>query len=437
MPITKIDISAAPFAELDDGLAKHYRSAFAMVTTLFFVWGFLTSLNDILIPHLKAIFNLNYAESMLVQFAFFSSYAAFGIPSGKIVERIGYQRTMVVGLLTMALGAVLFIPAANMPSFALFLGALIVLAAGITALQVAANPYVTVLGSPQMASSRLNLTQAFNSLGTTIGPPLAGWLILRGAEKTVQNTDKMTPSLLHVYRIQQAATVKSPYLMIALALVMLALAIRLYKFPRLGTTKGFRPGEVGERHHSIWRYRHVVLGAITIFVYVGGEVSIGSFLINYFSQPYIAGLTAPTAANLVTFYWGGAMVGRFIGSAVLQKVKTGTLLSLCALTSTLLIAISMLSTGRLAMWSILFVGFFNSIMFPSIFTLGIAEMGPQTGEASGLLVTAIVGGAIIPEIQGVLADHIGIHYAFIIPVICYLFVAYYGLKGAQIIQPAS
>jgi len=212
-------------AELGRESERRYRSAFAMVTTLFFVWGFLTSLNDILIPHLKVIFDLNYAEAMLVQFAFFSSYAAFGIPSGKIVEWIGYQRTMVIGLLTMALGAVLFIPAANMPSFPLFLAALIVLAAGITALQVAANPYVTVLGPPQTASSRLNLTQAFNSLGTTVGPPLAGWLILRSAEKTVENTASMTPTLLHAYRIQQAATVKSPYLMITLALVVLALAI--------------------------------------------------------------------------------------------------------------------------------------------------------------------------------------------------------------------
>jgi MFS transporter, FHS family, L-fucose permease len=414
-----------------------YRSAFAMVTTLFFMWGFLTSLNDILIPHLKAIFDLNYAQALLIQFAFFSSYAAFGVPSGKVVEWIGYQRTMVVGLSTMGLGALLFIPAANLPSFPLFLTALIILAAGITALQVAANPYVSVLGPPQTASSRLNLTQAFNSLGTTIGPPLGGWLILRGAEKTVENTTAMSAATLHAYRIQQAATVKFPYLAITLALVVLALAIALYKFPRLDTTKDFRPMKDGGRKQSMWRYPHVVLGAVAIFVYVGAEVSIGSFLINYFGQSYIAGMSALVAANYVLFYWGGAMSGRFIGSLVLQKVKAGTLLSICAVIAMLLVTTSILTTGHIAMWSILLVGLFNSIMFPSIFTLGIAEMGPLTGEASGLLVTAIVGGAIIPEIQGVLADKIGIHHAFFIPVLCYLFIAYYGWKGSRVILPAD
>ena len=406
-----------------------------MVTTLFFVWGFLTSLNDILIPRLKDIFDLNYAGALLIQFAFFSAYAAFGLAAGKVVEWIGYQRTMVAGLLTMGLGAIMFIPAANMPSFPLFLTALIVLAAGITALQVAANPYVTVLGQPQTASSRLNLTQAFNSLGTTIGPPLGGWLILRGAG-ALANVQTMSPAAKHAYRLQQAATIKFPYLAITLALVVLALAIAFYKFPRLDTTKDYRPTKAGEKGFGIWRYPHVILGAVAIFVYVGAEVSIGSFLINYFNQPYIAGLTALAAAGFVPFYWGGAMVGRFIGSAILQKVKTGTLLAICAVVAMVLVVISMLTLGHAAMWSILAVGLFNSIMFPSIFTLGIAEMGPLTGEASGLLVTAIVGGAIIPEIQGVLADKIGIHHAFIIPVICYLFIAYYGWRGSRIIQPA-
>jgi FHS family L-fucose permease-like MFS transporter len=408
-----------------------------MVTTLFFVWGFLTSLNDILIPHLRAIFDLNYAEAMLVQFAFFSSYAVFGFPSGKVVEWIGYQRTMVLGLFTMALGAVLFIPAANLPSFPLFLAALIVLAAGITTLQVAANPYVTVLGAAETASSRLNLTQAFNSLGTTIGPPLGGWLILRGAEKTLADTNKMAPAALHAYRIQQAATVKFPYLAITLALVLLGLAIWFYKFPRLDVTQDYRPSKDGGKGYGIWHHPHVVLGAVAIFLYVGAEVSIGSFLINYFNQSYIAGLSALAAANFVPFYWGGAMVGRFVGSAILQRIKTGLLLAICAVVAMLLVLTSMLSFGHLAMWSILLVGLFNSVMFPCIFTLGVAEMGPLTGEASGLLVTAIVGGALIPEAQGVLADHIGIHHAFIVPVFCYAFIVYYGLKGSRVIVPSE
>src|SRR5271170_7924424 len=233
MAITNVSSSTKITAVPSGGTS--YRSAFAMVTTLFFMWGFLTSLNDILIPHLKAIFDLNYTRVTLIQFVFFFAYAIFGFPAGKVVEWIGYQRTMVAGLLTMAVGALLFIPAASLASFPLFLGALIILGAGMAALQVAANPYVSVLGPPETASSRLNLSQAFNSLGTTIGPPLGGWLILKGAEKTVENTDNMSKAALHAYRIQQAATVKFPYLAITLALVVLALAIAFYKFPRLDT----------------------------------------------------------------------------------------------------------------------------------------------------------------------------------------------------------
>jgi MFS transporter, FHS family, L-fucose permease len=457
MAITNVSSSARAVAA--PGGSTSYKSAFAMVTTLFFMWGFLTSLNDILIPHFKDIFELNYSQAANIQLAFFFAYAIFGFPAGKIVEWIGYQRTMVGGLFTMALGALLFIPAANLPSFALFLVALIILGAGMSALQVAANPYVAVLGPPQTASSRLNLSQAFNSLGTTIGPPLGGYLILRGATNVIENTSSMTAAALRSYQQQQAASVKFPYFIFALALVLLGLAIALYKFPRIETTKDFRPIKGGGKQHSIWRYPHVVLGAVAIFVYVGAEVSIGSFLINYFRLPYIAALTALAGSAYVAFYWGGAMVGRFIGSAVLQKVKTGTLLTLCALVAVTLVLISMNTTFTAGvvttlplhflrwhwtlliphswpMWSILAVGLFNSIMFPSIFTLGIAEMGPLTGEASGLLVIAIVGGALIPKLQANLIDHIGIQHAFIVPVLCYLYIAYYGLKGSKIILPS-
>jgi FHS family L-fucose permease-like MFS transporter len=411
------------------------KSAMAMVTTLFFMWGFLTSLNDILIPHLKSIFSLNYAEAMLVQFAFFSSYAIFALPSGKIIEWIGYQRTMVVGLFTMGVGAVLFIPAASAPSFPLFLSALIVLAAGITVLQVAANPYVSILGPPETASSRLNLTQAFNSLGTTIAPWFGGWLILKEAT-AVLDIKTLSNGQLHAYRVQQASTVKMPYLAIALALAVLALTIALYHFPRIDTTKEFRRPKPGEHPHTIWNYPHVILGAIAIFVYVGAEVSIGSFLVNYFNQPDIGGLSVRAAADLVPFYWGGAMIGRFIGSAVLQKVRPGYLLGLCAIVALLLVITSMATFGHFAMWSILLVGLFNSIMFPTIFTLGIAELGPLTGKASGLLVAAIVGGAIIPLAEGALADRIGIHHAFILPVLCYCYIAFYGFRGSRVVSPA-
>ncbi|MFP5228267.1 MAG: sugar MFS transporter [Acidobacteriota bacterium] len=435
------------------GEGTSYRSALSMVTTLFFMWGFLTSLNDILIPHLQSIFELNYAKSMLVQFAFFSTYALLAIPSGWIVERLGYKQTMVLGLITAGVGAILFVPAAKVASYPLFLGALIVLAAGITALQVSANPYVTVLGPARTASSRLNLTQAFNSLGTVVGPIFGAFAILRTAGK-VQDITKLSGAALQSYRAEQASTVNIPYLGIALALVLLGLAIALYKFPRIETTKNYRPSELHKQKGSIWRHPHVVFGAFAIFVYVGAEVSIGSFLIKYFSRPEIGGLAtamggssthAASAALLrflmkalgswVPIYWGGLMVGRFIGSGLQQKVNPGRMLSLFALCSGGLVIVSMVTDSSFAVWSILLVGLFNSIQFPTIFTLGVAEMGPLTGEASGLLITAIVGGAIIPELQGLLADRIGIHHAFVLPVLCYLFIAWYGVRGSLVKEP--
>jgi MFS transporter, FHS family, L-fucose permease len=403
-------------------------AAMAMVTTLFFFWGFVTVLNDILVPHLKSIFDLNYAKVMLIQFAFFSAYFIFSIPSAKIVDAIGYKKTMVTGLFTMGVGALLFIPAASAASFPLFLVALMTLAAGITALQVAANPYVAVLGPPQTASSRLNLTQAFNSLGTTIGPYLGGLLILNANFKGTGETRQMSADVLQAYRVQEASSVKLPYLVIGLALIIFGIIIAMFKLPAI-------PGAV--RHEgsgvkaSLWKYRQLIFGMIGIFVYVGAEVSIGSFLINYFGQSEIGSLPEFAAAKYVTYYWGGAMVGRFIGSAILQKVKTGTVLAIAAITACALVCISMLTTGHVAMWSIIAVGLFNSIMFPSIFTLGIAELGPLTGDGSGMLVMAIVGGAILPVLQGALADRIGIHHAFIIPAVCYLYILYYALWGSR------
>ena len=403
-------------------------AAMSMVTALFFFWGFVTVLNDILVPHLKSVFDLNYAQVMLIQFAFFSAYFIFSIPSSKVVDAIGYKKTMVAGLMTMGVGALLFIPAASVASFPLFLGALIILAAGITALQVAANPYVAVLGPPETASSRLNLTQAFNSLGTTIGPYIGGFFILNAASKTSEETRQLSATALQAYRVQEASSVKLPYIVIGVALILFGFLIAMFKLPAI-------PGAV--RHDgagpkkSVWKYSHLVLGAVGIFVYVGAEVSIGSFLINYFGQPDIGGLPEFAAAKYVTYYWGGAMVGRFIGSAILQKVKTGTVLAAAAIAACLLVLISMSTTGHVAMWSIILVGLFNSIMFPSIFTLGIAKLGPLTGDGSGVLVMAIVGGAILPVLQGALADRIGIHHAFIIPAICYLYILYYALRGSR------
>ena len=400
--------------------SAHFGRALAIVTSLFFMWGFLTALNDTLIPHLKHVFSLNYTQAMLVNFAFFGSYFVFSLPASKLIEKIGYKRTMVVGLAVMAVGVFLFLPAASVPSYPFFLTAQIILAAGVTTLQVAANPYVTVLGPARTASSRLNLTQAFNSLGTTIAPYFGSALILAGAEFATMTKQ------------QEAALVKAPYAGIGIALILLATAIGLLHLPRIQTTQEFRPsGDPKNPLGSIWEHHHVWLGAIAIFTYVGAEVAIGSFLVNYMGTKDLGSIPAPSASKLVAFYWGGAMVGRFIGSAVLQRVRTGPLVGAFAIVAGLLVLTSTFTYGHVAIVAILLVGLFNSIMFPSIFTLGTAHMGPLTGKASGLLVMAIVGGAIIPVIQGAIADRIGIHHCFILPLLCYLYVAYYGFVGSQ------
>jgi MFS transporter, FHS family, L-fucose permease len=404
-------------------------AAFSMLTTLFFVWGFLTSLNDILIPHLKSIFDLNYAEVMLVQFAFFSSYCVFALPAGKLIDAIGYKKAMVGGLLIMAAGAFLFIPAAMVPSFPFFLTALIVLAAGMTVLQVSANPYVALLGPERTAASRLNLAQFFNSFGTTVAPKVGGLLIL-GAAAPLAATEmqKLAPDALQAYRLGQAATVKTPYLIFGAVLIALAVIMALFKLPTIRSAEASKE-TVGR--DTIWRHPHLLLGALAIFVYVGAEVSIGSFLINYFNQPFIANLSLQAAAGYVAYYWGGAMVGRLLGSGLQQFIRANVLLGLFALIAGALVCASMLTFGHVAMWTIIAVGFFNSIMFPTIFTLSIEGLGPLTADGSGLLVAAIVGGAIIPLAQGAIADRIGIHHAFFLPVICYIYIAFFGFRGSK------
>src|SRR5262245_45140139 len=305
---------SAPAASGQSG-GETYRAALAMVTTLFFFWGFVTVLNDILVPHLKSIFDLNYAKVMLIQFAFFSAYFIFSIPAAKVIDAIGYKKTMVAGLLTMGIGAFLFLPAASAPSFSLFLCALMVLAAGITALQVAANAYVSVLGPPQTASSRLNWAQAFNSLGTTVGPYIGGLFILSSQTNSADALKQMSAGALNAYRVHEASSVKLPYTVIGIALILFAVTIGLFKLPPMPEAE--RHGQHGPET-SIWKYTHLVLGMVGIFVYVGAEVSIGSFLINYLSQPEIGNLSELQAARYVTYYWFGAMVGRFVGSAILR-----------------------------------------------------------------------------------------------------------------------
>lgn len=409
----------------------HY-GALAMVTTLFFVWGFCTVLNDALIPHLQSIFALSFLQASLIQLAFFGSYFLFAQPAGKLVEWVGYQRTMVLGLLTMAAGALLFVPAAAYARYGFFLGAQVVLAAGVTMLQVSANPYVTILGPPETASSRLNLTQAFNTLGDTVAPYAGSILILGGAAVAATKGMAKSGSALAAQQIQQASSVKLPYLAIAGALILLAVALALYRFPRLEVTQDFRPTSLSGKADSVWNHSHLYLGAIAIFIYVGAEVSIGTFLAKYLADPLIGNLSLQHATQLVTFYWGGMMVGRFVGAALMQRIAANKMLVLAGVGAGLLVLCSLLGTGHIALVAILSVGLFNSIMFPTIFTLAVAELGPLTGRGSGLLVQAIVGAALIPVLMGHFADRYGIHHALLLPLLCYLFIIFYGWRGYRI-----
>jgi FHS family L-fucose permease-like MFS transporter len=395
---------------------KNYTFALTSLTSLFFMWGFITCLNDILIPHLKAIFDLSYSQAMLVQFCFFSAYFLVSIPAGKIVKKVGFQKGIVLGLIVAAIGCFAFYPAAAMHSYPVFLLALFILASGITILQVSANPYVSILGNPETASSRLTMTQAFNSLGTTIAPFFGAYLIL----------DQVAESMSVA---QQAESVQLPYVLLAGLLLILAAIFSYIKLPVIEHIEE----SVAEKPiaGSAWQHRHLVLGAIGIFVYVGAEVSIGSFLVSFFNDPNIAGLEESQAAKYIAYYWGGAMVGRFIGAAVMQKLAAGKVLAFNAFMAVILMIITILASGQIAMLAILLVGLCNSIMFPTIFSLAINGLGQHTSQGSGILCLAIVGGAILPLIQGVLADSIGLQNSFFLPIICYVFIAYYGLSGSK------
>jgi FHS family L-fucose permease-like MFS transporter len=427
-----IGISAPPSTQQFSNQKTDIR-AMSIATMLFFMWGFLTCLNDILIPHLKAIFDLNYAQAMMVQFCFFSSYFLFALPAGKLVEWRGYKGTMVIGLLVMAAGAFLFLPASTMASFGVFLSALVILAAGITTLQVAANPYVANLGPPETSAARLNLSQAFNSFGTFIAPFFGGALILGTTSISQDKLNSYSAAALQLYRTQQASSVRLPYLGIGLTLVLLAISFAVLKMPTMDFTRDIRPGELQQdtTGDSVWKHPVLLAGALGIFVYVGAEVSIGSFLVNYFGLPDIAAFPERTAAKYVALYWGGAMVGRFIGSWLLTKVRTSTVLGTAALLACGLVATSILTHGHTAMWTILAVGLFNSVMFPSIFTVGLSGLGPLTSKGSSLMVAAIVGGALIPLAEGHLADAVGVQHAFVIPAVCYIYIALFGYLGGR------
>jgi FHS family L-fucose permease-like MFS transporter len=399
----------------------------ALVVLLFFAWGFATVLLDSLVPKLKGVFALSYTQVMLTQFSWFIGYFFFSIPAGFVLSRIGYIRAAILGLAIMICGCLLFSPAAASGFFAAFLLALFVMSAGVTLLQVVANPFIAELGPESSSSSRLTLAQAFNSFGTTIGPWVGAILILSGG--VTINAANLTPAQLHAARVTEAHATQLPFLIIAAGLTVVAVLFWLMRRsaspPVSAQMASFR---------AVWALRNqprLLLGALAIFVYVGAEVSIGSMMINYLMQPSTLGLAAERAGKLVSLYWGGAMVGRFLGSVLLREVRPGLVLTICAVCACMLALFSSQSSGEFAAWSLIAIGLFNSIQFPTIFSLASENLGDEKPNGSALLCMAIVGGAIIPEIAGKVADKTTLSTALIVPAACYVWIAIYGVLTAR------
>ncbi|WP_254574760.1 L-fucose:H+ symporter permease [Stenotrophomonas acidaminiphila] len=406
------------------------RVALAVATTLFFMWGFLTSLNDVLIPHLKAVFELNYTRAMLVQFTFFGAYFLMSLPAGWLVAHLGYKKGIIAGLLIAAVGALGFWPSAALRTYEAFLASLFVLATGITVLQVAANPYVALLGPEQTASSRLTLAQALNSLGTTLAPLFGGFLILSTTVMSGEQIQALPVAEQVAYRAAEAQSVQGPYLGLAIALALLAVFVCLFRLPSLAEATE----KADSAQHTLLdalKHPHVLFGVLAIFFYVGAEVSIGSLMVNYLALPETGGMSEQRATQYVSAYWGCAMVGRFAGSWLLAQYPPRRLLAGFALANVVLLGVILAASGEVAVYGIVATGLFNSIMFPTIFSLAIERLGPLTNKASSLLIMAIVGGAVIPLLQGMLADRIGLHLSFVLPVACYLYIIFYGLVGSR------
>jgi len=393
-----------------------YFVPFLTVTALFLTFGFITTLNMSLVPHLRLIFNVGYKAAMLAESAFFLAYFVFSAPTSKLIETIGYKKTMVVSLFIQVVGCLLFIPAANLVNFPLFLTACFVVGAGVTALQTSANPYAAILGPEASASVRLTLAQAFNSIGTTVAPLFAGAFILTDPTKLA------TPAAI-------ADTVRAPYIAIAGALLVLGIAVAFSRLPHIDQPPSSQPAGSAAASTSVWSYRHTVLGALGIFLYVGVEVGLASIAVNFFKQQGMSSFQ--TASDVASLYWLGALVGRLLGSWILTKVQSGKLLGIFGFAAAVLVVLAMFSAGQVAIGAVVLCGFFNSIMFPNIFTLGIAGLGPMTSKGSGLIMTAVVGGAAIPLLLGWAADKYGIQHAFVIPLFCYLYIAWYGLSGSK------
>ncbi|MBB5940727.1 sugar MFS transporter [Xanthomonas sp. 3307] len=421
--------SSAPRA----GHAPSHRAALSLLASLFFMWGFITVINNTLLPHLRSVFALSYTQATLIESVWFIAYFFASLPAAKLIERIGYQRALVTGLGIMALGALGMIAAARLVSYGITLGSLFVIASGITLLQVAANPYVAVIGSPDTASARLNLVQAFNSVGTTLAPLFGGYLILGRSTSGTAKGDALL--LTQAERLADAQSVQLPYLIVAAALVALAVVIARFKLPALGqdTRRATRQQRAS---HSLWRHRNLMLGIPAIFIYLIAEIGVSNLFINFVSQPQIGNLSHEQASHYLFLLWGGMMVGRFAGSALMRRVAPETVLALFSIGAFAVMLLTVFSTGHVAMWSLIAVGLFHSIMFPTIFTLGIKGLGPLTEEGSGLLIMAIAGGALV-VVQGWLADHVGLQHAFLLTAACELYVLFYALWGAKAPAPRA
>ncbi len=425
---------------------RKYLVPFTIVTSLFFTWGFITVLVDALIPRLRDVFTLTYFQAGLVQVAFFGAYFMVSLPGGAIVSKIGYKKGIVLGLAVMALGCFLFLPASSIRVFPLFLLALFVLAGGMTLLQVAANPYVVALGPEKTASSRLTLAQAFNSLGTAIAPLVAASFILGSEVLSPDAQSTLSSGELSAYRVTEAAAVRVPFMALALALVLVSV---IFRFLHLPTVSG-NEKRAEEGYGFALKHRGLMLGALGIFVYVGAEVTIGSYIVNYLlsldipnliqTSPQVSGWIeklsgmkiadmnpSRIAGTFVTFYWTGAMFGRFVGSLFSRLMSPARLLAIYAVIAALLCLASGFGSGFIAVWSLLSVGLFNSIMFPTIFSLAINSMPHSRSQGSGVLCAAIVGGAVVPPLFGLAADISSFTAAFFLPAICYVYIAVYGL----------
>lgn len=409
--------------------AQAYGKALGLLASLFFMWGFITVINNTLLPHLKAVFDLNYAQTTLIESVWFVAYFVASIPSAKLIERVGYQKSLVIGLLIMAAGAAGMMLAASLPSYNVTLVMLFVIASGITLLQVAANPYVVVCGAPETASSRLNLVQAMNSAGTVLAPLFGAYLIL-GRSKS--GTAAAGTVLTEAERLADAQSVILPYGLVAVTLVLLALVIARFPLPAMGVSRDSNaPARYGFWKHPLWKHRNLVFGVPAIFIYLIAEIGVANLFVNFVTQPDIAGLTAEKAGRYLTFMWLGMMLGRFFGSFVMQRIRAETVLAAFAICAFVVMVTAVLVDGPSAMWALIVVGFFHSIMFPTIFSLGIRGLGPLTEEGAGLLIMAIAGGALV-FVQGKIADAYGLQASFALTAVCELYILFYALWGARV-----